>query len=65
MVDKEDIFASMANYQVKMDGMIVIYGAEQFLAKILMNQLSIIKVKYLSEWSELGLRQTNGKLFLK
>ena len=64
--DKEDIFASMANYLSK-NGWNdrYIWGRavsdKNFNETIKYNK----KVKYLSEWSELGLHQTNGKILPK
>ena len=64
--DKEDIFASMANYLSK-NGWNDRYiwgravSGKNFNEPIKYNK----KVKYLSEWSELGLHQTNGKILPK
>ena len=64
--DKEDIFASMANYLSK-NGWNDRYiwgravSGKNFNEPIKYNK----KVKYLSEWSELGLHQTNGKMLPK
>ena len=64
--DKEDIFASMANYLSK-NGWNDRYiwgravSGKNFNEPIKYNK----KVKYLSEWSELGLNQTNGKMLPK
>ena len=64
--DKEDIFASMANYLSK-NGWNDRYiwgravSGKNFNEPIKYNK----KVKYLSEWSKLGLYQTNGKMLPK
>ena len=64
--DKEDIFASMANYLSK-NGWNDRYiwgravSGKNFNEPIKYNK----KVKHLSEWSELGLHQTNGKILPK
>ena len=64
--DKEDIFASMANYLSK-NGWNDRYiwgravSGKNFNESIKYNK----KVKYLSEWSELGLHQSNGKILPK
>ena len=64
--DKEDIFASMANY-LSQNGWNDRYiwgravSGKNFNEPIKYNK----KVKYLSEWSELGLHQTNGKILPK
>ncbi len=64
--DKEDIFASMANYLSK-NGWNDRYiwgravSGKNFNKPIKYNK----KVKYLSEWSELGIHQINGKILPK
>ena len=64
--DKEDIFSSMANYLSK-NGWNERYiwgravSGKNFNEPIKHNK----KVKYLSEWSKLGLNQTNGKMLPK
>ena len=62
MVYKEDIFASMANY-LSINGWKDHYiwgravSGKNFKEPIKYNK----KVKFLSEWAELGLHQINGK----